>query len=84
MAVIVFVVKNPNSGNAAKQSALATTSSNDAAANPLDQLSSADIAAHVALLTHMDEANSVSNQADSVNDQLAVAPADNQVIAKPR
>ncbi len=84
VAVVTFVVQNPNTSAVAKQDAQASGASNNISANPLDQLSSADIAAHVALLTHMDEANSVSNQADSVSDQLAVAPADNNVIAKPQ
>ncbi len=81
VAVVAFVVNNPSGVAGTKQSALGSSS---VTTNPLDELSSADIAAHVALMTRMDEAVSVSNQADSVNDQLAVAPADNRVIAKPQ
>lgn len=84
IAAVTFMLQNPNTSKVARQSAVAATSSNETSASPLDQLSSADIAAHVALLTHLDEANSVSNQADSVNDQLSVAPADNNVISKPQ
>lgn len=84
IAVVFFVARNPNTGPVVKENALAATTTNEAATSPLDQLSSADIAAHVARLTHLDESNSVSNQADSVNDQLSVAPADDKVIAKPQ
>ncbi len=84
LAVLVFVLKTPNTSKSLKQNALAPSTSNNIAANPIDQLSSADIAAHVANMTHLAESNSVSNYADSVNEQLSVAPADDKVIAKPQ
>jgi surface antigen len=52
--------------------------------NPLDTLSSADVAVHVARLTKLDEATAVVNKADTVSSQQAVTPADDQVIAKPQ
>jgi surface antigen len=54
------------------------------AINPLDNLSSIDVAVHVARLTKLDEATSVVNKADTVNAQQAVTPGDDQVIAKPQ
>ncbi len=83
VAVIGFVVRNPHSSQAVQQSA-ALANSNSSAANPLDQVSSADIAVHVARLTHLPEATSVTNQADSVNAQLSLTSADNTVVAKPQ
>jgi surface antigen/LysM repeat protein len=81
VGVIAFVAGSPSTGQVGKQNALAIANS-EAAANPLDELSSADIAAHVAYLTDLDEARSVATNADSVNAQLSISPADDKVIAK--
>ena len=81
MGVITFVINSPSTGQAGKQNALAAAA-NGTAVNPLDELSSADIAAHVANMTRLDEARSVSTNADSVNAQLSISPADDKVIAK--
>src|SRR5690606_38913337 len=81
VGVIAFVASSPRTGQTGNQSALAIANS-EIAANPLDELSSADIAAHVAYLTNLDEARSVSTNADSVNAQLSISPADDKVIAK--
>ncbi len=53
-------------------------------AQPLDSLSSADVAVHVARMTGLQEATAVVNKADSVNAQLAVAAPDEAVVAKPQ
>lgn len=84
VAVLTFVLKSaPSAGEAAHQNAAAAANL-ETATNALDQLSSADIAVNVARATQMPEAASVTNQADSVNAQLNVSPADNTVIAKPQ
>lgn len=83
LAVIGFVVKHPSSTQAVQRTAL-DSSAAQTAGNPLDSLSSVDIAAHVARVTNLPEANAVANQADSVSAQLAITPADNNVIAKPQ
>lgn len=54
------------------------------AGEPLDQLSSADIAANAAKLLNLTETTAVNNQADSVAAELAVSTADSTVIAKPQ
>ena len=59
-------------------------SSQDDVAGPLDELSSADIAVNVARITGLPEANSVKNKADTINAGLAVASADEKVVAKPQ
>lgn len=81
VGVIAFVANSSSSGQVNKQSALAMASE-ETSANPLDELSSADIAAHVANITQLDEARSVATNADSVNAQLTISPADDKVIAK--
>lgn len=54
------------------------------AGQPLDQISSADIAANAAKLLNLTETTAVNNQADSVAAELAVSTADSTVIAKPQ
>lgn len=83
LTVIGFVVRNPETGQSVRRNALGITESS-AAANPLDELSSADIAVHVARLAALEEATAVTNLADTVNAQLALAPSDDQIVAKPQ
>jgi N-acetylmuramoyl-L-alanine amidase len=80
--VVGFVLRSPDSGGAARQTALAT--SEGQAANPLDQLSSSDIAVHLARMASLPESTAVVNQADTINGQLAYSSADNKVVAKPQ
>jgi surface antigen len=54
------------------------------AADPLDQLSSADIAVNLARMTSLPEAIAVTNQADSVSAEMAITPVDNTVVSKPQ
>jgi N-acetylmuramoyl-L-alanine amidase len=55
----------------------------DSAAEPLDLLSSADIAKNAAIATALPEATAVTNQADSVKAEQTIAPADTTVVSKP-
>ncbi len=52
--------------------------------NPLDTISSADIAVNIAQLARLDETTAVANNADSINAQLRIVPTDSQVVAKPQ
>lgn len=52
--------------------------------NPLDTVSSADIAVNIARVSRMDEGVAVANAADSLNAQVAVSSNDNVVISKPQ
>lgn len=51
--------------------------------NPLDQLSSADIAANASRIANMPEATAVTNQADTVSAELAVT-ANDSLVSKPQ
>jgi surface antigen len=62
-------------------SAVSTAS---AVSNPLDQLSSAQIALQVAQITKVQELTAVKNQADSEVALMSVVPNDPSVIAKPQ
>ncbi len=55
-----------------------------AVADPLDTVSSADIAVQIAQLARMEEAVAVANNADTVNSQLETVPTDSQVVTKPQ
>ena len=66
------------------QSVAAAGIAADTANEPLDQLSSADIATDAARAAALPEAIAVKNQADSVAAEQAVAPADTTVVAKPQ
>ncbi len=83
VVVGTFVLRSPNQTPVQANNASAVTGS-ESATSALDQLSSADIAVHVARMTSLDEAVSVTNKADTVNAQLAVTPADDTVVAKPQ
>jgi len=82
-AVLFFVTNDPGSNTTVRQSSLAGAL-DASAANPLDQLSSADIAVHAARLTDLPEAVAITNQADSEATQLAITATENQIIAKPQ
>jgi surface antigen len=78
------VTSNQSSGQAARQSASVNAAAGSAV-SPLDQLSSADIASHVAHLTNLPEVQSVDNHADTFNAQLTTTTAaDEAVVAKPQ
>lgn len=62
----------------------ALTSNISEISGPLDQVSSADIAVHIARTTGLPEANSVVNHADSVSANETIVPADISVLAKPQ
>lgn len=82
-ALLVFVIQNQHtqaSGSAQLNSAIAPT----AAANPLDQLSSASIAVNVARLNGLPEATAITHQAESQEIELATAATNNDVVAKPQ
>ena len=80
-SVIAFVVNTPAKSSTTQNALLAN--SNDVT-SPLDELSSADIAVQVAQLAKLEELSSVQNNADTVNAQLAITPADDKIIAKPQ
>lgn len=85
--ILVFVlqttVQTPNSGKAAHALA-ATESTSDTGANPLDQLSSADIAQTVAQASNLPETTAISNQAQSQAANLEMAATSSNVISKPQ
>ncbi|HEY5668061.1 MAG TPA: LysM peptidoglycan-binding domain-containing protein [Candidatus Saccharimonadales bacterium] len=81
-AIVAFVLwASPSSTSS--HSGIANASAT-AANDPLDQLSSADIAVNLAQMTNLPETTAVINQADSVGAQLSVPVAQTTVISKPQ
>jgi surface antigen len=81
--VVVFVAQNPSSASETKSAALSSTQPS-AVVNPLDQLSSADIALTVARMSSLPEATAVSNQAESQAADLTSATSNGAVLEKPQ
>ena len=84
LLVVGLIIIKAHSGQAAQQLVSTNAAASNAAANPLDQLSSADIATSLANLVNLPEATAVRNQAQTVSAELAVTPAEDVVAAKPQ
>jgi surface antigen len=82
-SIIAFVAKSPSSVTPSHGN-LSNNAVSDGLSDPLDQLSSADIAVNLAEMTNLPETTAVTNQADSVGAQLAVPVAQTTVISKPQ
>ena len=81
--LLAFVLQNPRP-TASSNSVLSNSSQDRAVINPLDQLSSADIALTVARLNNLPEATAINNQADSQATELTMAPTTDNVVSKPQ
>lgn len=77
--ILAFVVPHPK----AEQS-ISTSTADTAVANPLDQLSSVDIAQTVAQLNALPETVAITNQAQSQAAEVAIAASNNNVVSKPQ
>lgn len=62
----------------------ATNRSNLTSSDPLDQLSSADIAVNIARMASLPETSAVTNQADSENAELAISQVSDSLVSKPQ
>jgi surface antigen len=81
--VVAFVVGGSHT-NHSIASALASTTTSSDAANPVDGLTSYDIAANVARMTSLPESTAIINQAQSAKVALAVSTSDTNIVAKPQ
>lgn len=81
-SLLVFDQKSDNQSNYNAAGFLAAKVSEEAA-NPIDKLSSADIAVHVARVAQLEEADSVVNNADTLSTDLEVVATD-QLVTKPQ
>jgi N-acetylmuramoyl-L-alanine amidase len=81
-----FVLQSASSGDRINATSAASVlgSKDGTVVDPLDRLSSADIAVNVARVANLPQSVAVTNQADSENVQLTVVQASDNLIAKPQ
>lgn len=80
-----FIIINRSASQTVRANTLNSATSTVATiANPLDRLSSAQIALTVAQMAHMPELTAIRNQADSDSILLSVVPNDSQALSKPQ
>ncbi len=81
--VLTFVMRGSTSDASAVLSNSVATSSEEMT-NPLDQVSSADIAVTVSRMSGMAESTAIKNQSESDDAEVTSAPITNNVVAKPQ
>lgn len=82
--VLAFVILGQRSGNASSASVLAAVEETDAIANPLDTVSSADIAVNIARMSNLQESPKIAEDADSVDIEMSMAPDNSSIVSKPQ
>ncbi len=84
VVILAFVLQNPKNGDPLSSAALSGSDTPTAVANPLDQVSSADIALTVARVNSLPETTAITNQAQSQEAEVAITASSNNVINKPQ
>ncbi len=85
IAIGVFVVANRSASQTIRSNTVnSVTTAASSVTNPIDQLSSSQIAFAAAQMTGLPELTAVRNQADSDSLLLSVVPNDSTVLAKPQ
>jgi N-acetylmuramoyl-L-alanine amidase len=82
--VATFVIRQQSSATDVKSVLNSASTNADTPSDPLDQLSSADVAVNIAAATALPEATAVTNQAESVNAEQAITQTSSTVIDKPQ
>jgi N-acetylmuramoyl-L-alanine amidase len=83
VVVVAFVTQKPETDTSSSPARSALGEA-ETISNPLDQISAADVAVHVANATRLPEATNVANLADTVNSQINVTTGENVITAKPQ
>lgn len=81
--VLAFVLLGQRSGGAAPETVLSATQPADDVSNPLDQVSSADIAVNISRMSGLQESAKIAETANSVDIELSLPPASTSIVAKP-
>lgn len=85
LIVALFILSNRSASQTVRLSTInSATSTTSSVTNPLDHLSSAQIALQAAQVAKLPETTPIKNQADSDSILLTVVPHDSTVIAKPQ
>ncbi len=80
--ILAFVLQNPHATTASPS--LLSDDPPAAASNPVDQVSSTDIAQTVAQLNALPETTAIANQAQSQAADIAIAASNDNVLTKPQ
>jgi len=83
LGVVFFFVLASRTSNATSPLTL-RSASDQLATNPLDQVSSSDIALTVSSMTGMTETTAIKNQSESDDIQISAAPVTDNVVSKPQ
>jgi surface antigen len=85
LGVVLLIISHSSTVQTTSQlSSSSSTASVTSITDPLDQLSAAQIAVSIANMAQLPEATAVKDQAETVSAELAVAPSEEVVIAKPQ
>lgn len=84
VGIATFIIRQQSSASGVSTALSSSNVNSGTVSDPLDQLSSADIAENIARVTALPETTAVSNQAQSVNAEMAITQTSNTVIAKPQ
>jgi len=84
LAIVISFVAQSSSAKGNLHSSVVAHANNNVGANPLDQVSSADIAVVAARMAALPETNSVTNHADSFDSQFTITQSADQVVSKPQ
>lgn len=84
VVIAVFVVQGKSADTGTLNPSAAAVGEAAQTTNPLDQLSSADIAVQIARASRLEQVPAVVNKADTANAQLAVTSEDQNVVSKPQ
>ena len=82
--ILAAVLHNPQATGSTSAGILANQADSGTIANPLDQVSSADIALTVARMNSLPETTAITNQAQSQAAEVTTASAQDNVVAKPQ
>jgi N-acetylmuramoyl-L-alanine amidase len=85
LIVAIFIMTNRSTSQTVRANTLSgAVATANSSANPMDTLSSAQIALTAAQISHLPELTVIRNQADSDSLVLAAPPTDSSVLAKPQ
>jgi surface antigen len=85
--ILTFVLLGQSSGNASPETVLNSAHSSNSAntvVNPLDQVSSSDIAVNISRMSGLEESQKIAEDANSVDIELSMPPAGTSIAAKPQ
>ncbi len=82
--IVAIVLQTPHNSTDSTKTASLSSSITPVETNPLDQLSSADIAQTVAQLNGLPETTAINNQVQSQEADVAIAASNDNVVSKPQ